>query len=84
LRRFSLYRGDVQAGDDDTALIIKPYHDPAALWIDGRVVSTRNAVAIAAASDDDERLEWPRMQKLTNIADHERSLAEPLPPRKLA
>jgi len=60
----------VQAGNDDTALIIKPYYNPTALRVDGGVVSTWNPIPIATAGDNDERLKGPSMQKLTDITYH--------------
>ena len=67
---FFLNRGNVQAGDDDAALVVEPYHNPAALRVDGSVVGTGNPVAVPAACDDHEWLEWPSEQKLTDVAYH--------------
>lgn len=68
LRRFVLLlrslffdRSDVQPGNGDAALIIKPNQDAAALRIDAGVVGARNAVASATACDNNEGLERSRV-----------------------
>lgn len=61
---------DVQASDRDACVLIKPNHDPAALWIQTGVISTGDAVPPAAACNNGKRFEWAGFQVLTNIANH--------------
>ena len=66
----------MQAGYDDSTLIVEPHGNPAALRVDGGVIGARNPVAITAAGHDHKRLERASVQELTNIAYHAVTLVE--------
>jgi hypothetical protein len=70
LWRFPLKRRYVQAGNYDTALVIEPNHDLAALRIDAGVVGGGNPIAVPTAGHNEKRRERAFLQKLTDVADH--------------
>lgn len=68
-RRFFFDRDDVQTGNCDAAIVIKPNDNAASVRVNTSVISAGNAVTIAAAGDDREGLKRPSLQKMTHICD---------------
>ena len=54
----------------DTAVVIEPNHDPAALWIDSSMIGRSDAITMTAACDDEKRLERTGMQMLAHVGNH--------------
>ena len=63
--RFFLNGSNVQSGYNHAALVVEPHDDSAALGINGGVIGTGDPIPIPAACNDDEGLEGPRLQKMT-------------------
>lgn len=60
----------MQAGDIEAAAVIEPYHDPVSLRISASVFGAGHTVTRAAAGDDEEWLEGPRIETLSDIGNH--------------
>ena len=48
----------MRTGESNAAVVLEPNDDTAALRIGARVIGTGNAIAIAAAGDDEKWLKW--------------------------
>ena len=62
--------GNMQAGDRNARVVIKPYNHSTPLGIQSGVISTGHRISPPTARNDGECLEWARLQMLTNISDH--------------